>query len=106
MSRLVELNLALILFLPWFAILGTLYWLGLPKKSPRQPRPPARKWLDAAALVLALLAFVLAMYWGHAWADPGYGRIWQQIVATAIAYGVFLGVLAVAVWWRRRWLRG
>ena len=100
MNPLVELNLALILFLPWFAILGALYWL-----YPRQPRPPARKWFDAAALLSALLAFVLAMYWGHAWADPGYGRMWQQIVATAIAYGAFLAVLAVAVWWRRGWLR-
>ena len=101
MNRLVELNLALILFLPWFAILGTLYWL-----YPRQPRPPARKWVDAAALLSAVLAFVLAMYWGHAWADPGYGRMWQQIVATAISYAAFLAVLAVAFWWRRGWLRG
>lgn len=102
MNRLVELNLALILFLPWFAILGTLFWLY--PRRPR-PRPKARKWFDAAALALALLAFVLAMYRGHAWADPGYGRMWQQIVATAVAYGAFLGVLAVAFWWRRRWLR-
>ena len=29
----------------------------------------------------------------------------QQIVATAISYGAFLAVLAIAVWWRRRWLR-
>ena len=100
MNRLVELNLALILFLPWFAILGALYWW-----YPRQPRPPARKWLDVAALLSALAAFVLAMHWGHGWADPGYGRMWQQIVATAIAYGAFLGVLAVAFWWRRGWLR-
>lgn len=100
MSRLVELNLALILFLPWFAILGTLFWL-----YPRQPRPPARKWFDAVALVSAVLVFVLAMHWGHAWADAGYGRMWQQIVATAISYGAFLGVLVVAVWWRRGWLR-
>jgi hypothetical protein len=100
MNRLVELNLALILFLPWFAILGTLYWL-----YPRQPRPPARKWFDGAALLSALLAFMLAMYGGHAWADPGYGRMWQQIVATATSYAAFLAVLAVAVWLRRDWLR-
>lgn len=99
MNRLVELNLALILFLPWFAILGTLFWA-----FPRQPRPSMRKWVDAAALALAVMGFVLAMYWGHAWADPGYGRMWQQIVATAVSYGAFLSVLAVAFWWRRRWL--
>ena len=100
MNTLVEANLALILFLPWFAILGVLYWL-----YPRQPRPPARKWLDAAALALAVLAFVLAMHWGRGWADPGYGPMWRQIVATAVSYAVFLGVLAIAFWWRRRWLR-
>ncbi len=33
MAPAVELNLALLLFLPWFAILGTLYWW-----LPRQPR--------------------------------------------------------------------
>ena len=79
MNPLVQLNLALILFLPWFLILGALFWL-----YPRQPRPPARKWLDAGALALALLAFVLAMRWGHGWADPGYGHMWRQIVATAV----------------------
>ena len=100
MNALVALNLALILFLPWFLILGVLFWL-----YPRQPRPPARKWADAAALALAALAFVLAMHWGHGWADPGYGHMWRQIVATAVSYAAFLGVLAVAFWWRGRWLR-
>lgn len=99
MNPFIELNLALILFLPWFLILGVLYWL-----YPRQPRPPARKWFDAAALALSVLAFVLAMRWGHGWADPGYGHMWQQIVATAVSYAAFLGVLAVAFLWRRRWL--
>ena len=100
MNPLVELNLALILFLPWFLILGVLFWM-----YPRQPRPPARKWVDAGALALAVLAFVLAMHWGHGWADPGYGHMWRQIVATAASYAAFLGVLSIAFWWRRRWLR-
>jgi hypothetical protein len=100
MNRLVELNLALLLFLPWFAILGSLYWL-----YPRQPRPPARKWLDAGALAVAVLAFVLALHGGQAWADRGYGRMWQQIVGTSLAYGVFLAVLGIAFWVRLRWLR-
>jgi hypothetical protein len=100
MHRLVELNLALILFLPWFVILGVLYWV-----YPRQPRPPARKWLDVLALLLAVAAFVAAMHWGHGWADPGYGPMWRQIVATAVSYAAFLGVLTLAFCWRARWLR-
>ena len=101
MNPLVELNLALILFLPWFAILGTLYWL-----YPRQPRNGRRRVFDAIALVAAVAAFVLSMHWGHGWADRGYGHMWQQIVATSVAYGAFLAVLAAAFWLRRRWLRG
>jgi hypothetical protein len=45
MNPLVELNLTLILFLPWFAILGTLYWL-----FPRRPRHAARVAFDIVAL--------------------------------------------------------
>jgi hypothetical protein len=100
MNALVELNLAAILFAPWFLILGVLFWL-----YPRQPRPRGRRWFDAGSLALSLLAFVLTMHWGHGWADPGYGHMWKQIVATSASYGAFLGVLAIAFQVRRRWLR-
>ena len=100
MNALVELNLAAILFAPWFAILGVLYWL-----YPRQPRPPGRRRFDALALLLAVLAFFLALHWAQDWADRGYGRMWQQIVGTSVSYGAFLAVLTVAFLWRRRWLR-
>lgn len=99
MSPLVELNLALILFLPWFAILGALYWM-----FPRRPRTAARKLFDGIALLLAFTAFLLSLYWSHANADPVYGKMWQQILATAVGYGVFLAVLVVAFLIRRRWL--
>lgn len=101
MNPLVELNLALILFLPWFAILGVLFWM-----FPRHPRHAARKLFDGIALLLAFAAFVLSLYWSHANADPVYGRMWQQVLATAVGYGVFLAVLTVAFFVRRRWLRG
>ena len=101
MNPLVELNLALILFLPWFAILGALYWM-----FPRQPRHSARKLFDAIALLLAVTAFLLSLYWSHASADPIYGRMWQQVLATAVGYGVFLAVLTLAFFVRRHWLRG
>lgn len=100
MNPLVELNLALILFLPWFLILGALYcWF------PRQPRHRARILFDAVALLLSVAAFVISMYWSHAHADPAYGAMWRQVLATALGYGVFLAVLTVAFLVRRRWLR-
>jgi apolipoprotein N-acyltransferase len=100
MNPFIELNLALILFLPWFAILGALYWM-----FPRRPRTASRTLFDGVALLLALTAFLLSLYWSHASADPMYGKMWQQILATAVGYGVFLAVLIVAFFVRRRWLR-
>ena len=44
MNALVEINLALILFLPWFLILSVLFWV-----YPRQPRGLARRVFDLAA---------------------------------------------------------
>lgn len=99
MNPLVELNLTLILFLPWFAILAALYWW-----VPRTPRPRARIVFDAVALLVAVFAFVASVYWANAAADPAYGRMWRQILATAVGYGVFLGVLVVAFLVRSRWL--
>lgn len=99
MNPLVELNLALILFLPWFLVLGVLYWL-----FPRKPRPAARVLYDIAALLLSVAAFVASIYWSYDNADPAYGRMWKQILATALGYGVFLGVLGLAFWLRHGWL--
>lgn len=100
MNPLVELNLAAILFAPWFAILAVLYWI-----YPRQPRPPVRRWFDLGALVLAVAAFFASLHWALDWADRGYGRMWQQIVGTSVSYGAFLAVLTLAFWRRSRWLR-
>lgn len=99
MSPLVSLNLALILFLPWLLILGVLYWL-----YPRQPRHGQRRWFDALALAASLAAFVLTMQWAHGYADPRWGGMWKQILATSVAYGAFLLVLGVAFGIRARWL--
>lgn len=86
--------LALILFLPWFMLLGSLYWL-----LPRQPRGTRRKLFDALVLLLALLLSFLGMQWGYALgaADLVTGTIWRQVLATLVAYGAFLIVLVVAV---------
>lgn len=93
----VELNLAMILFLPWFAILGALFWF-----YPRQPRGGLRRGVDVAALALALLASWIGMRWGMLNADPGAGAIWKQVLACLVAYGAFLAVLGLAAWLRAR----
>ena len=86
--------LAIILFLPWFLLLGALFWL-----FPRQPRNPRRKAFDIAALVVAFVMSFVGMQWGYALglADVGTGAILKQVLATLVAYGAFLFVLTVAV---------
>lgn len=91
MNPLVELNLTLILFLPWFLILATLFWL-----YPRQPRGVARRLYDLAAVVASLALFVASLHWLQDIADPAHGRMWRQILATAAGYGVFLGAMLAA----------
>jgi len=95
--------LALILFLPWFLLLGSLYWL-----FPRQPRNSRRKAFDLATLTIAFVLSFTGMQWGYALglADVGTGAIWKQVLATLVAYGAFLFVLTVAIplrgWWLSR----
>lgn len=95
--------LAVILFLPWFALLGSLYWF-----CPRQPRGPRRQTFDAVVLLVAVVLSVGGMQWGYTLggAEAGTGAIWKQVLATLVAYGAFLAVLVVAVplraWFLRR----
>ncbi|MGY1410499.1 MULTISPECIES: hypothetical protein [unclassified Luteimonas] len=91
MNPLVEVNLTLILFLPWFAILATLYWL-----FPRQPRNVARVLYDIVTLLLSVAVFLWSVYWSIDNADTSHGKLWPQILATALGYGVFLAALGAA----------
>lgn len=100
MNPQIELNLALILFIPWFSILAWLFWA-----YPRQPRSAARTVFDSASLVLATLAAFWGMHWGMYNADPHAGAIWKQVLATSVAYGLFLAVMTAALLARWRWLR-
>jgi hypothetical protein len=86
--------LALILFLPWFLLLGALFYL-----FPREPRTPRRRRFDVLTLVVAFVLSFAGMQWGYALgvADAGTGAIWKQVLATLVAYGAFLIVLVVAV---------
>jgi len=101
MNPLVELNLTLILFLPWFLILAVLFWM-----LPRKPRPAARVVFDMESMEMEMTEFWYRMRWSVHSADAGYGKLWPQILATAVSYGVFLGVLGAAfalrAWWLRR----
>lgn len=91
MNAHVELNLAMILFLPWFLILGALFWI-----YPRGPRDLFRNLFDAGSLLLAVLAGTWGTWWSMANADPGYGNLWRQVLASTISYGLFLAVMCLA----------
>jgi hypothetical protein len=99
MNPLIELNLPLILFLPRFLILGTLFWV-----YPRQPRHAARMMFDISALALSATGFVTSVQWSLANASSGYGKLWPQILATAVGYGVWLAAMTLALFVRRWWL--
>lgn len=92
--------LPLILFLPWFLILGTLFWL-----FPRTPRTWMRRFFDATTLVVAGAGSFIGMRWGYLNANAEVGAMWKQILAALIAYGIFLGVMTVALIVRPRLLR-
>ena len=92
--------LSVILFFPWFVVMGGCFML-----FPRRPSGLARRLFELATLVLASLASIWAMLWGIAHADPNAGAIWKQVLATLLAYGMFLGVLLLAWPLRRLLLR-
>ncbi|QCO67030.1 hypothetical protein E4582_11530 [Luteimonas yindakuii] len=100
MNALVEINLALILFLPWFLILSVLFWV-----YPRQPRGVSRRLFDLVAIAMSVVAFVASIHWSFRVADPTYGGMWRQVLATAVGYGVYLAVMTLAFFVRAAWLR-
>lgn len=99
MNETVQLNLAFILFLPWYAILGILYWV-----FPRQPRSLGRWCFDVAALSVATLATVASTQISYLNADTSVDAIWPQVLATAVSYGVFLGAMTAAYFLRRKFV--
>jgi hypothetical protein len=91
-------NLALILFAPWFAILGWAYWT-----FPRSHlRTAARRRFDVIALVLAVSASAVAMRWAYFLPFEGVGAMWPQVIATLFAYHAFVLVLVIAWFGRAR----
>jgi hypothetical protein len=100
MDPVVELNLALILFLPWYAILAACYWY-----YPRRPAGAARRLLDSGALLATTWLSLLAMRWGFLTADTSVGQLWKQVLATSVSYGAFLAALTSAYFLRRHLIR-
>ena len=97
MNSQVELNLGLILLLPWYAILSYVFW-----RFPRQPRSVMRCSFDIGSLLLAFGLAIASMQWSFHHATANYGGMWKQVLATSVSYGVFLLVLTVAtiIRWR------
>ena len=92
--------LALILFAPWFLILGALFWI-----YPKTPRTSLRQVFDSATLLLAGIGSFQGMNWAYVSANTDVGTMWKQIFATLVAYGIFLGVMTLALIVRMRVLR-
>jgi hypothetical protein len=90
--------LALILFAPWFAILGWVYW----KYPKSHVVSSSRRRLDIGALLLAVALSAAAMRWSYFLPFENAGPIWPQVIATLAGYHVFLLVLLIAYLIRRR----
>ena len=99
MNETVQLNLAFILFLPWYAILAVLFWV-----FPRKPRTLMRWGFDVGSLTAATLATVASMQWSYLSAYKAIDAMWPQVFATSVSYGVFLGVMTAAFFIRRRFI--
>jgi hypothetical protein len=85
--------LALLLFSPWFAILGWAYW----KYPRRQVAAGNTRRFDAGVLLAAVLLSAAAMRWTYGMHFQHAGTMWPQVMATLAGYHAFLAVL-VAAW--------
>lgn len=90
--------LALILFLPWFAIIGFAYW-HLPRAL---PRPASRRIYDGVVIATSMLLSLLAAFAALDMQWQKAGRIWPQVAAVLFAYGTFLLLMLLAALLRSR----
>jgi hypothetical protein len=84
--------LALVLFAPWFAILGWVFW-NYPKSHAVSAE---RRRLDVIALLVAVAGSALAMRWSYFLPFENAGPLWPQVIATLAGYHAFLFVLLAA----------
>jgi len=88
--------LALLLFSPWFAILGWAYW----KFPKRQVEGGHTRGFDRVVLLLAVALSAVAMRWSFGMDWRNTGTLWPQVVATLAGYHAFLAVLCLG-WFAR-----
>lgn len=81
-------HLALILFLPWYAVVGWFFW----RLQTREPHV-GRKLAVLVIIALSLVAAGLAGLWAYDIADRSVGAIWKQVLASAVGYAAFLSIL-------------
>lgn len=90
MNPFVELNLALILFLPWYLLLCWLFW-----HLRARGKGGLHKLLALTCLLASLAAAAIAGVWAYGQADTSTGAIWRQVFACVIGYGAFLSILTI-----------
>jgi len=90
-------HIALLLFLPWYAVLGWLFWRVRGRHG-----TAARKTGALAIIAAALAAAGLAGVWAYHHADASVGPIWKQVLACAVGYAAFLLALLVGLMTLRR----
>jgi len=90
MSSAVAPHLALILLLPWYAVLGWVFW-----RLRASGTDARRKFAALALIVFSLLAAGFAGTWAYDYAQPLAGTIWKQVLASTVGYGAFLAGLLV-----------
>jgi hypothetical protein len=93
-------DLAFILFLPLYVVLGAVFWL-----LPLQPRGRARRWFDVTSMILAMAAGFVGGRWAYTYADWTLDSMWPQMLAALVSYGLFVLVLLIALPLRARVLR-
>jgi hypothetical protein len=83
-------HLALILFLPWYAVLCWVFW-----RMRARDASAGRKLVVGGFIALSLITAGIAGDWAYGHADTSVGAIWKQLFASSVGYAAFLSVLLV-----------
>jgi hypothetical protein len=92
MHPLIEANLALVLFLPWYLVIAIAYW-----RHRARPASWLQRLFDSLALLAAMIAAAIGGWWSFHSADPDAGNMWKHVLSTVVGYGCFLLVVLLAL---------